>query len=540
MNEWRNFPTRAGDMFSGRLTLPEHGYPLRGSERNTDARHSLSRDFPETFPPGHIRSSVSPFGTDDPASIDWSQKLADPASLMSGAQIDEQIVNRFDGNPPRDRMGRPLSGEQADSVVARWPEKVREMSPDARDIAFALNYRHDPVFRTRTNRTIFRNWLAMPEQENRESLSRRKPEAPVLAPREMHVPPVPEKNREKNGNGLDITSRVHRKNEVAGPADESMMPGYRMYGNLLEKHIGKPSAVNGQGEQPVTHPDESMEAGYRIAGQAIENGLGHPSAVNARGTQPVAHPDESMGPLMEKGFGSMRHQTVADAIRENAEAAGTVMNREHGSEFARHFGKGAGFSPREIRKNLYALAAFIGDATDFALPGDNTGLEKTKNDLIAMKREEEEQGFLRGSNVFERGWESIAENGSLWIAEQMGRKLVQLPLAVAMSLVPSLGALTGMAVLDVCSDLYGEILYRTGKGEPLETLTFGVPLGLMQLLVPTRIPVRQVTRPKEVAQRLWRMVLQGMVHGVQKEQMDHVLKRKKKQKPTDKEASGEN
>ena len=53
MNEWRNFPTRAGDMFSGRLTLPEHGYPLRGSERNTDARHSLSRDFPDTFPPGY-------------------------------------------------------------------------------------------------------------------------------------------------------------------------------------------------------------------------------------------------------------------------------------------------------------------------------------------------------------------------------------------------------------------------------------------------------------------------------------------------------
>lgn len=159
-----------------------------GSERNTDARHFLSRDFPETFPPGHIRSSVSPFGTDDPASIDWSQKLADPASLMSKAQIDEQIVNRFDGNPPRDRMGRPLFGEQADSVVARWPEKVREMSPDARDIAFTLNYRHDPVFRTRTNRTIFRNWLAMPEQENRESLSRREPEAPVLAPREMNAP----------------------------------------------------------------------------------------------------------------------------------------------------------------------------------------------------------------------------------------------------------------------------------------------------------------------------------------------------------------
>ena len=60
------------------------------------------------------------------------------------------------------------------------------------------------------------------------------------------------------------------------------------------------------------------------------------------------------------------------------------------------------------------------------------------------------------------------------------------------------------------------------------------------LLVPTRIPVRQVTRPKEVAQRLWRMVLQGMVHGVQKELMDHVLKRKKKQKPTDREASDEN
>ena len=168
------------------------------------------------------------------------------------------------------------------------------------------------------------------------------------------------------------------------------------------------------------------------------------------------------------------------------------------------------YVPQALREIPHLVAAWRADGA----PAGFLGVDGRKLEMLFLAPEERGKG--------------------------LGRKLVQLPLAVAMSLVPSLGALTGMAVLDVCSDLYGEILYRTGKGEPLETLTFGVPLGLMQLLVPTRIPVRQVTRPKEVAQRLWRMVLQGMVHGVQKEQMDHVLKRKKKQKPTDKEASGEN
>ncbi|WP_418003053.1 hypothetical protein, partial [Oxalobacter paraformigenes] len=74
-------------------------------------------------------------------------------------------------------------------------------------------------------------------------------------------------------------------------------------------------------------------------------------------------------------------------------------------------------------------------------------------------------------NVFERGWESMAEKGGNWIAEQAGRKLVFVPAAIAFSLVPSLCAVTGMAILDVAADLYGETLYRTGKGEPLEALT---------------------------------------------------------------------
>ena len=88
-------------------------------------------------------------------------------------------------------------------------------------------------------------------------------------------------------------------------------------------------------------------------------------------------------------------------------------------------------------------------------------------------------------------------------------------------------------------DVSASIVVKTAQS-PTEDFPPDFRISRPFLLVPTRIPVRQVTRPKEVAQRLWRMVLQGMVHGVQKEQMDHVLKRKKKQKPTDKEASGEN
>lgn len=104
----------------GRAICSPAGDPCRnmairseGVNGNTDARHSLSRDFPETFPPGHIRSSVSPFGTDD------------PASLMSGAPDRRTDVNRFDGNPPG-ADGPIRSPGTSNSVVARLAGESRK------------------------------------------------------------------------------------------------------------------------------------------------------------------------------------------------------------------------------------------------------------------------------------------------------------------------------------------------------------------------------------------------------------------------------
>lgn len=87
-------------------------------------------------------------------------------------------------------------------------------------------------------------------------------------------------------------------------------------------------------------------------------------------------------------------------------------------------------------------------------------------------------------------------------------------------------------------DVSASIVVKTAQ-TPTEDIPPDFRISRPFLLVPTRIPVRQVTRPKEVAQRLWRMVLQGMVHGVQKEQMDHVLKRvEERDKKNEKENNG--
>ena len=207
------------------------------------------------------------------------------------------------------------------------------------------------------------------------------------------------------------------------------------------------------------------------------------------------------------------------------------MNREHGSEFAHHVGKGIAYSPEEAETHALALAALIGDIVDPLIPGDRTGLDKTKADLIAHKEAEEAQHFTTLGNVFERGWESLAEKGSDWIAEQAGRKLVFVPAAIAFSLVPSLCAITGMAMADVAADLYGETLYRTGKGEPLEAVTYAIPLGLLQRLVPSSAAMPAVRTLKDLAPRLGRMILQGIVNAAQDEQVENVANRKKKKGP---------
>ena len=245
-----------------------------------------------------------------------------------------------------------------------------------------------------------------------------------------------------------------------------------------------------------------------------------------------------MAELEKAGFGKMQHQAIADTIARSAEAEGTVMNREHGSEFAHHFGKGIAYSPEEAETHALALAALIGDIVDPLIPGDRTGLDKTKADLIAHKEAEEAQHFTTLGNVFERGWESLAEKGSDWIAEQAGRKLVFVPAAIAFSLVPSLCAITGMAMADVAADLYGETLYRTGKGEPLEAVTYAIPLGLLQRLVPSSAAMPAVRTLKDLAPRLGRMILQGIVNAAQDEQVENVAKRDKGQKVEERKTKG--
>ena len=334
-----------------------------------------------------------------------------------------------------------------------------------------------------------------------------------------------------------LANRLQTTAHVNDPHNQTYAPLLQGIADFFGNALGEKSAIHGQPHsQHIVGPsDESMGEAYRAAGEAVRQAARknfvEPSAVNAQGTYPPGHLDESMAELEKAGFGKMQHQAIADTIGRSAEAEGTVMNREHGSEFARHFGKGIAYSPEEAETHALALAALIGDIVDPLIPGDPTGLDKTKADLIAHKEAEEAQHFTTLGNVFERGWESLAEKGSDWIAEQAGRKLVFVPAAIAFSLVPSLCAITGMAMADVAADLYGETLYRTGKGEPLEAVTYAIPLGLLQRLVPSSAAMPAVRTLKDLAPRLGRMILQGIVNAAQDEQVENVANRKKKKGP---------
>ena len=141
--------------------------------------------FPVSSIPPSRRES-SPFGTDRPDRADFDKTLSDPFRWLSSSQVDGLLASRFRDDPPRDLMGKPLPEPEAGQYAKRWLDRVASFSPDLRDMAFGVQYRSNPVFRQRANRSVFGNWLAGSASRSDSRSDTDKPVFPVGRP----VPPV--------------------------------------------------------------------------------------------------------------------------------------------------------------------------------------------------------------------------------------------------------------------------------------------------------------------------------------------------------------
>ena len=455
MNNFENYFGSAGNLFSGNQNPDEQKREQerqrKALEKQQQALNKPASGFtavptgmtpanePETSLPRIEPGKIEPVKPErqEAALPDFTRHWDDPLDKLPSGHVNFHLENKYSGRAgPWDWAGRPFPRHEAEPMIANRKATLKEMSQDMRDVLFLTNYQNDATFRERTNRAIHELSRIMPELKAGKAVSESASEpAAGLSGQATNLPasqkrsglsdvpsakPVvssgtaatgataaPEQTDHSLANSLQTTAHVN------DPHDQGMGPLLQGIADFFGNTLGENSRIHGR--YTVGPSDESMGPAYRAAGEAVREAARknfvEPSAVNAQGTYPPGHLDESMAELEKAGFGKMQHQAIADTIARSAEAEGTVMNREHGSEFAHHVGKGIAYSPEEAETHALALAALIGDIVDPLIPGDPTGLDKTKADLIAHKEAEEAQHFTTLGNVFERGWESLAENG---------------------------------------------------------------------------------------------------------------------------------
>ena len=467
--------------------------------------------FPVSSTPSSHRVS-SPFGSDRP---DFDKTLSDPFRWLSSSQIDGLLASRFVGDPPKDLMGKPLTEPEAGQYAKRWLDRVASFSPDLRDLSFGIQYRSNPVFRQRANRSVFGNWLALSASSGSDT---DKPVFPVSGSASRSVTAnrfsgrpsgssgvsgsgggvsLPDDGASVSvprgagkgsfldglldtfGNGLGASSRVHGERPV-GHADESAIQFFRSLGEAAHQNLGQNSAVNGNGRFPVEHADESATPAVLSAGAAANKNLGQDSAVNGYGRSPVGHADESMGLLEQAGFSSLRHEAVADSMLDTFEREGFSYDRDKVDRQSRAFSRGMENAAKTAQRSLYSFAHVSGSWLYDLTGGDPVALRKMEADIARLDRELKDMRVLSPSEIWVAGDPvKTKENLTVYFYQQLGDCLVNVPIELVFGHINGLAATVGVSSARLASRIHADVIGKQGHGDHRAATLYAIPLGLL-------------------------------------------------------------
>ena len=473
--------------------------------------------FPVSSIPPSRRES-SPFGTDRPDRADFDKTLSDPFRWLSSSQVDGLLASRFRDDPPRDLMGKPLPEPEAGQYAKRWLDRVASFSPDLRDMAFGVQYRSNPVFRQRANRSVFGNWLALsgsPDSASRSDTD--KPVFPVsgsasrsvmssrfsgrpvssgvsgsgggvsLPDDEVSVS-VPRSAGKRSflddmldmiENSLGASSRVHG-NRPVGHADESTIQAFRSLGDVAYQNLGQDSAVNGNGRFPVGHTDESATPAVQTAKAAANRNLGQDSAVNGNGRFPVGHADESMGLLEQAGFSSLQHEAVADSMLDTFEREGFSYDRDKVDRQSRAFSGGVENAAKAAQRSFYSFAHVSGSWLYDLTGGDPVALRKMEADIARLDRELKDMPVLSPSEIWVKGDPvKTKENLTVYFYQQLGDCLVNVPIELVFGHINGLAATVGVSSARLASRIHADVIGKQGHGDHRAATLYAIPLGLL-------------------------------------------------------------
>ena len=489
--------------------------------------------------------------TPEPASSDVTEAL--------NARSNETIT---------DWTGHPVSEEERQRILASRSKERATNSDDMNDMLDRLKMMREN--RNASNKMVFR--FDSDASDNTEPVhkpSAFEQAAKAAIPQDESMAPAYQSFGEKVMSALGFKSAVsgHGRTPVGEP-DLSYSPLLKIIANNISDNLGNTNAVSGYGRAPVSTPDMSYKAATDMAARNITDNLGNNNAVSGYGRAPVSTPDMSY-----KAATDMAARNITDNLGEKGAVSGygraplghpDISYGPAIGDVSENFGKGsavtghgreaigapnmtywqnwddedsrdlplemASYGAKQGWKDaqilFYSGASLAGEHLYKLVGGDDTSLRRVQGILDRHQEELKSMNRLTLDRVLVEGnTEKTMQNVTRYLYQELGNQTVRLPAYFILGHLNTFAQLFGVSSAVLSAQLYGDLRKETGDGHPVESVMYGVPLGLMSAaLLPFRDKL-QFQSTKEMKDYVQSFIVGAAVNRAQQDGRKKIVER---------------
>ena len=470
-----------------------------------------------------------------------------PNDPLDGVPEEKQrdiLFHKYDRHAFRlnDYSGQKLTPDKRDEYVDVWKKRIDEASPTVHELLLQQNINRHPEIREEVEKAKrqYQEWLPQPKVQTLElRLDDINPQTNgyrtlEYRPERDGVPSI--QNAFQYGNAPVKVVKADNNflsqiMSVNVPQDQSAMPAYRRIGQILVDAINdafkSDKAVTGYGRSTVGQSDLSSGSFYEVGRKNMNpnSGLGKDSTVHGNDGSRIAGTPDQSNPLLVTGFQNMDHRNFGKAQEMINEAQGFKYNPEYGSEESYAFVKGMKMVPLEAKIGLYSLASLGGELLYSIVGGDPTGMRQAQQKLKNYQQQLDAMQPMKLDRIYDPNHpEKTMQNLTRYLYQNLGNQLVKLPASVLLGKVDSIATLTGMSAATMTAKIHADLQRKTGDPHAVESLMYGVPLGMMSLLnIPFKVP-SSVKSPEDVKKWVTSIVADFAVGEVKDSAADNIIK----------------
>ena len=155
--------------------------------------------------------------------------------------------------------------------------------------------------------------------------------------------------------------------------------------------------------------------------------------------------------------------------------------------------------PLEAKIGIYSLASLGGELLYSIIGGDPKGMRQAQQQLKTYQQQLDAMEPMKLDRIVDPDHpENTSRNLTLYLYQNLGNQLVKLPASVLLGKVDSIATLTGISAATMTAKIHADLQKKTGDPHAVESLMYGVPLGMMTLLnIPFKVP-SSVKSPEDV------------------------------------------